>query len=108
MHYEIIILIHPEQSERMSNIIKKYKNIIEKDNGKIHRLEDLGRRQLSYQIKKIHKAHYILMNIECDKNILKELSLSFKFNDAIIRNMVLKTKGPITTPSALKVNSKWM
>lgn len=106
MHYEIIILIHPEQSERLNNIIKKYRNIIEKDNGIIHRLEDLGRRQLAYQIKKLHKAHYILMNIECDLNVLKELSLSFKFNDAIIRNMILKTKGPITNPSVLKVNNK--
>lgn len=106
MHYEIVILIHPEQSERLNNIIKKYKNIIEKENGKIHRLEDLGRRQLSYQIKKTHKAHYVLMNVECEKSTLKELSLSFKFNDSIIRNMVLRTKGPITTPSALKTSSK--
>lgn len=102
MHYEIIILIHPDQSERLQNIIKKYKNIIEKDDGKIHRLEDLGRRQLSYQIKKLHKAHYILMNIECNKTTLKELVSSFKFNDAIIRNLILKMEKPITTTSTLK------
>jgi len=102
MHYEITILIHPDQSERLQNIIKRYKNIIEKDNGKIHRLEDLGRRQLAYQIKKLHKAHYILMNIECNNNTLKELVSSFKFNDAIIRNLILKMDQPVTTISSLK------
>ena len=103
MHYEIIILIHPDQSERLQSIIKRYKDIIEKDNGKIHRLEDLGRRQLAYQIKKLHKAHYVLMNIECNHTALNDLLLSFKFNDAIIRNLVLKMDEPITTTSKLKV-----
>ena len=103
MHYEIMVLIHPEQSERLQNIIKRYKEIIEKDNGKIHRLEDLGRRQLAYQIKKLHKAHYILMNIECNGGTLNELLSSFKFNDAIIRNLVLRKQEPITTTSKLKV-----
>ena len=104
MNYEIIILIHPEQSERLQNIIKKYKILLEKYNGKIHRLEDLGRRQLAYQIKKIHKAHYILMNIECDKNALLEFSTSLKFNDAVIRNLILKVDKPVTETSILKNN----
>lgn len=102
-NYEIMILIHPDQSERLQNIIKKYKTLIENGNGKIHRLEDLGKRQLAYQIKKLHKAHYILMNIECNKNILQELQDSLKFNDAIIRKLILNVKNSITNPSKLKI-----
>lgn len=102
-HYEIVILIHPDQSERLQNIIRKYRNIIETGKGKIHRLEDLGKRQLAYQIKKLHKAHYVLMNIECNKKILQELQSSFRFNDAVIRNLILKTDKSITTPSKLKI-----
>lgn len=101
-HYEIMILIHPDQSERWQNIIRKYRNIIENGKGKIHRLEDLGKRQLAYQIKKFYKAHYILMNVECDKKVLNELNLSLKFNDAIIRNLILKLDKAIITPSTLK------
>ncbi|HIH2763698.1 MAG TPA: 30S ribosomal protein S6 [Candidatus Azoamicus sp.] len=101
-HYEIMILVHPDQSERLQNIIKKYKTLIENGNGKIHRLEDLGKRQLAYQIKKLHKAHYILMNIECNKSILQELQDSLKFNDAIIRRLILNVKNAITTQSKLK------
>jgi len=101
-HYEIMILVHPDQSERLQNIIKKYKTLIENGNGKIHRLEDLGKRQLAYQIKKLHKAHYILMNIECNKSILQELQDSLKFNDAIIRRLILNVKNVITTQSKLK------
>lgn len=101
-HYEIIVLIHPDQSERLQNIIKRYKTIIETENGVVHRLEDLGKRQLAYQIKKLHKAHYILMNIECNKKTLTELSSSFKFNDAIIRNLILKVDNAINVPSKLK------
>jgi small subunit ribosomal protein S6 len=102
-NYEIMILIHPDQSERIQNIIKKYKTIIENSNGKIHRLEDLGKRQLAYQIKKIHKAHYILLNIECNKNILQEIQSLLKFNDAIIRNLIIKVKKAITAQSKLKI-----
>lgn len=102
-HYEIMILIHPDQSERLQNIIKKYKTLIENGSGKIHRLEDLGKRQLSYQIKKLHKAHYILMNIECNKSVLQELQESLKFNDAIIRKLILSVKNSITNPSKLKI-----
>jgi len=101
-HYEIVILIHPDQSERLQNIIKRYKNIIENEKGKINRLEDLGKRQLTYQIKNLHKAHYILMNIECTKKILNELASSFKFNDAIIRNLILRVEKSTKIPSKLK------
>lgn len=102
-HYEIMILLHPDQSERLQNIVRKYRNIIENGKGKIHRLEDLGKRQLAYQIKKLHKAHYVLMNIECNKKTLQELHSSFRFNDAIIRNLILKVEKAITSPSKLKV-----
>lgn len=101
-NYEIMIMIHPDQSERMQNIIRKYRNIIELGKGKIHRLEDLGKRQLAYQIKKIHKAHYILMNVECNKKTLQDLNSSFKINDAIVRNIIIKVDKIITTPSKLK------
>ena len=105
-HYEIVILIHPDQSERLQNIIKRYKTIIENGKGKIHRLEDLGKKQLAYQIKKLHKAHYILMNIECDQDTLSELTSSFKFNDAIIRNLILKVNNAINNPSKLKIKQQ--
>ncbi len=91
-HYEIIILIHPNQSERIQDIIKKYKSLIEKDGGVLYNFEDLGKKQLSYQIKKLHKAHYVLMNIECTKTTLINLNTSFKFNDAIIRSLILKNE----------------
>lgn len=103
-HYEIMILIHPDQSSRLQNMIKKYKDIVENDNGEIHRLEDLGKRQLAYQIKKLHKAHYILMNIKCNKKVLNNLNSLFKFNDAIIRNLILKVDTAITSVSILKKN----
>ncbi len=87
--YEIVILIHPNQSERLQDIVKKYKNMIEHDDGKIIKFEDMGKKQLAYQIKKLHKAHYIFMNIECKKNTIKNLISSFKFNDGIIRNIII-------------------
>lgn len=89
-HYEITILVHPNQSERIQDIIKKYRSIIENDHGKVHKLNDLGKKQLSYQIKKLYKAHYVVINIECSKKTLETLTLSFKFNDAIIRSLILK------------------
>ncbi|MDP2762964.1 MAG: 30S ribosomal protein S6 [Enterobacteriaceae bacterium] len=101
-NYEIMILIHPDQGERLQNMIKKYRSIIENDNGKIHRLEDLGKRQLAYQIKKLHKAHYVLLNVECEKKTLINLSSSFKFNDTIIRNLILKSTEAVSEPSILK------
>ncbi len=90
-YYKIMILIHLNQSERIQDIIKKYKNMIEHDCGTIYKFEDLGKKQLAYQIKKLHKAHYIFMHIECSKKTLYNLSSSFKFNDAIIRSLILKS-----------------
>ncbi|MEM7465304.1 MAG: 30S ribosomal protein S6 [Pseudomonadota bacterium] len=89
-HYEIVFLVHPDQSEQVNAMIERYRTIIESNNGLIHRLEDWGRRQLAYPINKIHKAHYVLMNIECDGETLAELESAFRFNDAVIRNLVIK------------------
>jgi small subunit ribosomal protein S6 len=100
-HYEIVFLVHPDQSEQVPAMIERYSGIIEGDGGKIHRMEDWGRRQLAYPINKIHKAHYVLMNIECSSTALDELNHGFRFNDAVIRNMVIKTKDAITEPSIL-------
>jgi small subunit ribosomal protein S6 len=100
-HYEIVVLIHPDQSDQVPSMIKKYQDIIGETKGQVHRLEDWGRRQLAYPINKIHKAHYILMNIECDQKALDELNSLFKYNDAIIRNMILNRDEPITTPSPI-------
>ena len=107
-HYEIVFLVHPDQSEQIATTIERYKSLIEKDGGKIHRLEDWGRRQLAYPINKIHKAHYVLMNIECDAKTLEELTKSFRFNDAVIRNLVLSRDEAITeaSPLAVKTESK--
>ncbi|HSB95138.1 MAG TPA: 30S ribosomal protein S6 [Spongiibacteraceae bacterium] len=88
-HYEIVFLVHPDQSEQVPAMIERYKQTIEKDGGKIHRLEDWGRRQLAYSINKVHKAHYILMNIEASQEAVEELGTAFRYNDAVLRNMVL-------------------
>jgi small subunit ribosomal protein S6 len=100
-HYEIIFLVHPDQSEQVPGMIERYRSIIEAKDGRIHRLEDWGRRQLAYPIQKLPKAHYVLMNIECGGEELSELENAFRFNDAVLRNMVIKRKGPITDPSPL-------
>ena len=100
-HYEIIFLVHPDQSAQVPAMIDRYKSIIETASGKIHRLEDWGRRHLAYPIKKIHKAHYVLMNIECDQATLSELESGFRFNDAILRSMTLLQKSAITGVSAI-------
>ncbi len=104
-HYEIVFLVHPDQSEQVPAMIERYRTIIEGKGGHIHRLEDWGRRQLAYPINKIHKAHYVLMNIECSQESLDELTSGFRFNDAVIRNLVIVRDEPITQPSAL-VKSK--
>ncbi|MEO8401084.1 MAG: 30S ribosomal protein S6 [Gammaproteobacteria bacterium] len=91
-HYEIVFLVHPDQSEQVPGMIERYSNIVTQRKGVIHRLEDWGRRQLAYPINKILKAHYVLMNIECDKETLDELSNAFRYNDAVIRNLVLNVK----------------
>ena len=88
-HYEIVFLVHPDQSEQVRAMVERYRSIIEADGGRIHRLEDWGRRQLAFPIEKVHKAHYVLMNIECNQPVLDELESSFRFNDAVLRNLVL-------------------
>jgi small subunit ribosomal protein S6 len=102
-HYEIVFLVHPDQSAQVPAMIDRYKSIIETASGKIHRLEDWGRRHLAYPIKKIHKAHYVLMNIECDQPTLVELESGFRFNDAILRSMILVQKEAITEVSAIAI-----
>jgi small subunit ribosomal protein S6 len=100
-HYEIVFLVHPDQSAQVPAMIERYKTTIQEASGKIHRLEDWGRRHLAYPIKKIHKAHYVLMNIECDQATLEELESGFRFNDAILRSQTLLQKEAITAPSAI-------
>lgn len=100
-HYEIVFLVHPDQSEQVPAMIERYRGIIESNDGVVHRQEDWGRRQLAYPINKIYKAHYTLLNIECGQTALDELSSAFKFNDAVIRHMVLLQDGPVTEASML-------
>jgi small subunit ribosomal protein S6 len=98
-HYEVVFLVHPDQSEQVPAMIERYSNLISQRKGKIHRLEDWGRRPLAYPINKIMKAHYVLMNIECDQATVDELSDNFRYNDAVIRNMVLRATRAVTEPS---------
>ena len=100
-HYEIVFLVHPDQSEQVPAMIDRYKEMITGNDGQIHRLEDWGRRLLAYPINKIHKAHYVLMNIECNAESLKELSEAFRYNDAVIRNLVVKKDEAVTGDSPL-------
>ena len=100
-HYEVVFLVHPDQSEQVPAMIERYRSGIESKGGTIHRLEDWGRRQLAYPINKIHKAHYVLMNIECDKEALSELESAFRFNDAVLRNMIILRDKAITEVSQL-------
>jgi small subunit ribosomal protein S6 len=101
-HYEIIFLVHPDQSEQVPSMIERYTTTIEADGGAIHRLEDWGRRHLAYPISKIHKAHYVLMNVECSNAALVELDSNFRYNDAVIRNMVVRMKAAETGDSPVK------
>ncbi|HBH36465.1 MAG TPA: 30S ribosomal protein S6 [Gammaproteobacteria bacterium] len=100
-HYEIVFLVHPDQSDQVSSMIERYRGIIEGKEGRIHRLEDWGRRQLAYPINKNHKAHYVLMNIECGNEALSELESSFRFNDAVLRYMTIRRNEAITGDSKL-------
>jgi len=100
-HYEVVVLVHPDQSEQVSGMIEKYSQLIKENGGKIHRLEDWGRRQLAYPINKIHKAHYVLLNIECDQATLDELTTLFRYNDAVLRNLVVKMKEAVTGESLI-------
>ena len=105
-HYEIVFIVHPDQSEQVPAMIERYRALVTSKNGLIHRLEDWGRRQLAYPINKIHKAHYVLMNIECGQDILEELEHAFKFNDAVLRHLIIKTKTAVTIPSAMMREEK--
>ena len=100
-HYEIVFLVHPDQSEQVPAMIDRYRAVIEGSGGNIHRLEDWGRRQLAYLIQNVHKAHYILMNIECDQSVLDELESGFRFNDAVIRHMTIRRNEAISEESPM-------
>ena len=100
-HYEIVFLVHPDQSEQVPAMIERYRSVIESRDGKIHRLEDWGRRQLAYPIQKLHKAHYVLMNVECNGEARAELENLFHFNDAVLRNLIIKCKEAVTDASPL-------
>ncbi|MCP5142238.1 MAG: 30S ribosomal protein S6 [Gammaproteobacteria bacterium] len=100
-HYEVVFMVHPDQSEQVPAMIERYRAAIEADGGAIHRLEDWGRRQLAYPIEKLHKAHYVLMNIECGQAAMDELTSAFRFNDAVLRNLIIKRSEAVTEPSSL-------
>ena len=100
-HYEIVFLVHPDQSEQVPAMIERYRGIITAGGGAIHRVEDWGRRQLAFPIAKVHKAHYVLMNVETDKKTLDELTGAFRFSDAVIRHLVVSMSGPVTEPSPM-------
>lgn len=102
-HYEIVFMVHPDQSEQVPAMIQRYSDIVTNAEGKIHRLEDWGRRQLAYPINKLHKAHYVLMNIEAPQAAIDELETSFRYNDVVIRNMIMRTKDAVTEASAMAV-----
>ena len=100
-HYELVLLVHPDQSEQLQDMLKRYQDIITKNDGQIHRVEDIGRIQLAYTIQDMHKAHYVLMNIECDDSTIQEIETSFKYNDSIMRHLCLRMKKAETGPSKL-------
>jgi len=105
-HYEIVFIVHPDQSEQVPQMVERYKGLIAQRNGVVHRLEDWGRRQLAYSIQKLHKAHYVLMNIECDGETLAELEHSFKFSDAVLRHLIVRMPKAVTAPSPMMKEEK--
>ncbi|HEV7391641.1 MAG TPA: 30S ribosomal protein S6 [Burkholderiales bacterium] len=105
-HYEIVFIVHPDQSEQVPAMVDRYRQMVTGRSGRIHRLEDWGRRQLAYPIEKIHKAHYVLMNIECDNETLSELEHAFKFNDAVLRHLTVQMTDAVTTPSPMMKEEK--
>ena len=105
-HYEVVFIVHPDQSEQVPAMIERYRSLVTSQGGQIHRLEDWGRRQLAYPIQKIHKAHYVLMNIEVDQTTLDEIEHAFKFNDAVLRHVTIQTKKAVTTPSPMMKEEK--
>lgn len=100
-HYEIVFLVHPDQSEQVPGMIERYTTMIAQQKGKVHRLEDWGRRPLAYPINKVMKAHYVLMNIECEQGIIDELKENFRYNDAVIRNLIIRVNKAVTEPSSV-------
>jgi len=100
-HYEIVFMVHPDQSEQVAGMIERYTGSITEAGGTVHRLEDWGRRQLAYPINKLHKAHYVLMNVKADQAVIDELETAFRFNDAVLRNMIMRTKAAITEQSIM-------
>jgi len=98
-HYEVIFLVHPDQSEQVPGMVERYTKSINDDGGQVHRMEDWGRRQLAYSINKIHKAHYILMNVECSESVLEELTTTFRYNDAVLRHLVIREDSAVTEES---------
>tara|TARA_Y100000768_G_C23959635_1_gene674626 strand:+ start:1107 stop:1469 length:363 start_codon:yes stop_codon:yes gene_type:complete len=105
-HYEIVFLVHPDQSDQVPNMVERYRSMIEQDGGTIHRLEDWGRKRLAYPIEKIHKAHYVMMNVECGTETLSQLKDAFRYNDVVLRNMCLKLDAPVTEPSLMMNKEK--
>ncbi len=100
-HYEVVLLVHPDQSDQLSDMLKRYQDLVTKNGGNVHRVEDIGRLQLAYTIKDMHKAHYVLMNLECDSQTLLEIESSFEFNDSIMRHLVVRMANAETSPSNL-------
>jgi len=100
-HYEIVFLVHPDQSEQVPAMIERYRSMVETGGGKVHRLEDWGRRQLAYPIAKMHKAHYVLLNVECGQQVLADLESAFRFNDAVLRHLTVRQENAVTEPSPL-------
>ena len=100
-HYEIIFMVHPDRSEQVQGMIDRYKAEIDKSGGTLHRLEDWGRRQLAYPIDKLHKAHYVLMNVEAEREVIDSIASNFRYNDAVIRNLIIRMDGPVTEPSPM-------
>lgn len=100
-HYEVVFLVHPSQSEQVPGMVERYRGNLERRGGVVHRFEDWGRRPLAYPINKVHKAHYVLMNVECDQEAIDELDSAFRFNDAVLRSMIIRRKAAVTEPSPL-------
>tara|TARA_B100001013_G_C24291737_1_gene317108 strand:- start:12 stop:509 length:498 start_codon:yes stop_codon:yes gene_type:complete len=100
-HYEVVLLVHPDQSDQLSEMLKRYQDLVTKNGGKVHRVEDIGRLQLAYTIKDMHKAHYVIMNLECDSQTLLEIESSFEFNDSIMRHLIVRMENAETKPSKL-------
>jgi len=105
-HYEVVFIVHPDQSEQVPAMIERYRTLVTSNGGAMHRLEDWGRRQMAYPIQKIHKAHYVLMNIECNQFVLDELEHAFKFNDAVLRHLTMATKDAVVAPSPMMKEEK--